>query len=355
MKANVLAMLGCLFMCAGAAAQQEKALDAPARGEVIDALVREMDAHYVFPEVAGRVAATLRQKQKDGGYDALATPDAFASALTADLRQSARDLHLRVKSSTAATAPEPAPQLQLQPTAEQEAAMAALIKADNYGIGGAHTLPGNVAYIELRGFARAKHSEPALAAAMSTLAGAEALIVDLRRNGGGDPQAVAFVSSYLFDKRTHLNDLYWRTEDRTEQFWTSHSVPGKKFGQRKPVYVLTSARTFSGAEEFAYNLKALKRAVIVGEVTGGGAHPGRMRWLTPHFSAFIPNGRAINPVTKTNWEGSGVAPDVVLPAADALPAAHKLALKSLGAAATNPRRKAALAAALAAAEAPAPR
>jgi C-terminal processing protease CtpA/Prc len=154
---------------------------------------------------------------------------------------------------------------------------------------------------------------------MSEVAGAAALIVDVRRNGGGDPGTVALATSYLFgDEPVHLNSLYWRAADRTDDFFTDPRVEGAKFGPSKPLWVLTSARTFSGAEEFAYNLQARKRATIVGETTGGGAHPGGIADLAQGFSAFVPRGRAINPITKTNWEGTGVKPDVAVAADHAL-------------------------------------
>jgi C-terminal processing protease CtpA/Prc len=151
----------------------------------------------------------------------------------------------------------------------------------------------------------------------------------VRRNGGGSPHTVAMLSSYLFDQPTHLNSLYWRERDRTDEFWTTREVRGKRFGQGKPVYVLTSRQTFSGAEEFSYNLKALKRATLVGETTGGGAHPGGVRRVHELFTVFVPTGRAINPVTRTNWEGTGVVPDVAVPADEALHRARELAAKAV--------------------------
>jgi hypothetical protein len=205
------------------------------------------------------------------------------------------------------------------------------IKAANYGIGKVDKLPGNIGYLEMFGFAPAKYAAEAVTAAMAKLADSDALIIDMRANGGGDPAGVAFLSSYLFDQRTHLNDLYWREGNRTDEFWTDPTVPGTKYGQRKEVYVLTGVRTFSGAEEFSYNLKQLKRATLVGETTGGGANPGGTRRLGNNFAAFVPSGRAINPITRTNWEGTGVAPDVMVPARDALVVAQKLALAKLAA------------------------
>jgi len=250
-----------------------------------------------------------------------------------------RDKHIRVRHS--ATVLEDR-QADRTPTAGERAAYLRTEQSRNFGVERVERLPGNIGYIELRGFASADIAGEAIAAAMSLVSHSDALIIDLRRNGGGDPATVALMSSYLFAERTHLNDMYWREGNRTEQFWTQDWVPGKRFDAKKPVYVLTSRRTFSGAEEFSYNLKNLKRATLVGETTGGGAHPGDMVKVAPHFQVFIPGGRAISPITKTNWEGTGVEPDVKVAADDALRVAQVMALKPLVAAHDDAGIKAAL-------------
>jgi C-terminal processing protease CtpA/Prc len=163
---------------------------------------------------------------------------------------------------------------------------------------------------------------------MNFLANVDALIFDLRGNGGGDPKMIAFISTYLFDEPTHLNDLYNRKEDSTTQYWTLPYVPGKRLSG-KPVFVLTSKRTFSGAEEFSYNLKNLKRATIIGEVTGGGAHPVSGHRIDDHFMIGVPFARAVNPISGTNWEGTGVTPDVEVPAAEALDVANEMASEQI--------------------------
>jgi hypothetical protein len=315
------------------------------RSEVVAGIAREMNARYVFPDVAAQVERALAAKARNNEYDRLDDPLQFAARLTADLQEVTHDKHIRVRYSIA-----PLPERAGQggaPTPTELVEERAREQGRNFGVERVERLPANIGYIDLRGFADLALSAPAITAAMTLVAHTDALIVDLRRNGGGDPATVAFMTSYLFDTRTHLNDLYWREGDRTEQFWTQDWVPGVRFGQQKPVFVLTSAGTFSGAEEFANNLKTQKRATLVGEVTGGGANPGDVQRLSAHFSMFVPSGRAVNPVTHSNWEGTGVAPDVAVPADQALRTAQLMALKGLAATARDPERDKAIAARIA--------
>jgi retinol-binding protein 3 len=302
-------------------------LDAKARTEVIEAIVKNLNDYYVFPEVAKKMEQAIRERVQKKEYDQVTSAKQFAGLLTDHLQQVSRDKHLRVQYSSQ---PIPKREGRQEPTPEEFERFNTSARRNNYGFEKIERLPGNIGYLDLRGFVDTEFGSETASAAMSYLSNADALIIDLRRNGGGSPAMVALISSYLFGPEpVHLNDLYWREGDTTRQWWTLPHVPGKRFGAKKPVYVLTSKRTFSAAEEFTYNLKNLKRATIIGETTGGGAHPGGGRRITDHFGMFIPTGRAINPISKTNWEGTGVKPDIDVPADHALKTAQVEALKKL--------------------------
>jgi C-terminal processing protease CtpA/Prc len=299
-------------------------VDASTRKAVIEQVTAAMNERYVFPEVAQQVAAALKDPARLAALQ-LDDATAFAKAMTDLLQGLTKDKHLRVMHSAS---PVPESRGDRPAAADIERAKADA-RRTNFGVERVERLPGNIGYLELRSFTSAEWAGPALAAAMTLLGHSDALIIDLRRNGGGDPATVALLSSYLLDERTHLNSLYFRPSNTTSQFWSQDWVPGTRFGGSKPVYVLTSRRTFSGAEEFSYNLKALKRGLTVGETTGGGAHPGELRKVGEHFRMFVATGRAINPITKTNWEGTGVSPDIASNADDALRVAQVHALQGL--------------------------
>ncbi|WP_255948650.1 S41 family peptidase [Streptomyces odontomachi] len=289
---------------------------------VVDETARLLVEHYVFPEVGEQLAGLLRRRLAEGAYD---VDDAatLAALVTTDMQSINGDLHLRLKHHD-----EPVP-----PDAGA-AALASMRREFETSLGGAprvELLDGRVAVLELapKLFPLEWCAEP-LAAAFTLAARADALILDLRRTTGGSPDTVAFVCGYLLDERTHLNTLHSRQGNRQDQFWSPPYVPGARFGGSKPLYVLTSGATFSGGEELAYDLQQLDRAQVVGEVTGGGAHPREGWTVHPHLEATIPVGRAVNPVSGTNWEGVGVQPDVPCPAADALDRAHALALGVIG-------------------------
>lgn len=330
----IVVMLAC---APGQGRENENALDAAERAQLVAVLGQKLRDRYVDPATGAALQATLTRKHAAGDYAGVHTRSALASILSSDLQVHSKDRHLRVMLETAVKTP--AHKRETSSRAER-------FKLDNYGIGEVLTLPGNIGYLELRGFIPLSFAKAPYADAMQRLSGSAALIVDLRRNGGGDPASVAYLSSYLFDKRTHLNDLRWRRGAQVDSFWTTPSVPGTKLAMSAPVFVLTSPQTFSAAEEFSYNLQQLKRATIVGEASGGGAHPGEVVELGEHFSAFISTGRAVNPISKSNWEGRGVQPDVAVPAAEALLEAQRLALAQLEARAVESADKARLTAQL---------
>jgi C-terminal processing protease CtpA/Prc len=307
---------------------------------VVEGLAAKLAKYYIFPDVAQKAGEALKAKLAKGGYDGTGTKKAFMELLSEDLRTFGNDRHFRVRFDPEFKEDEDDDK---PPTAKERAELQAMAARRGYGIAKAEILPGNVGLLDLRGFGPAEFVGPALSAAMTMLHGTEAFILDLRQNGGGSPETVAFLCSYFFDEgdNRHLNDIYNRPKDRTRQFWTV-AVPGPRYGGTKPVWVLTSGRTFSGGEECAYDFQTQKRAVLVGETTGGGANPGGPAVLGEGFVAFIPTGKAVNPVTRTNWEHVGVKPDVAVPAADALKVAHGAALRKLAAAEKDPEAKARL-------------
>ena len=299
-------------------------IDAATRARVIDGAIAQLNESYVFPETAKKMGDLVKSKQKKGDYDSITDGGAFAKMLTDNFQEVSHDKHLNVDFS-----PAPMPK---RPEGPPDADAIARYRKDmermNCGFDKAEILSGNVGYLKFNFFADPDVCGPTAVAAMNFLANVDAIIFDLRENGGGDPKMVAFLSTYLFSEATHLNDLWERKGDVTHQYWTLPYVPGKRL-DGKPAYVLTSKETFSGGEEFCYNLKNLKRATLIGETTGGGAHPVNGHRIDDHFMIGVPFARAINPISKTNWEGTGVEPDVKVPAADALATAQKLAAEKL--------------------------
>jgi hypothetical protein len=331
----VLGMLvGAPILLAQSAAQPpDLMLDAAARSEVIEGALKALNDGYVFPDVAKKMEEAIRARQQRHEYDTLTTGEQLAVTLTDHLRAVSKDRHLSVGYSRQVLPPEPAtPQPGARPTPEEQARLerqTVMAARQNFGFVRLERLPGNVGYVDFRAFMPVAIAGETAAAAMTFLASCDAVIFDLRQNGGGDPAMVAFLTSYLFSSQpVHLNDFYNRATGETRPSWTSAYVPGTRL-TNKDVYILTSERTFSGAEEFTYNLKYLKRATTVGETTGGGAHLVRGVRITDHFMVGVPSGRPINAVTQTDWEGVGVEPDVKVPAESALKTAHLMALEKL--------------------------
>ncbi len=341
MRTNCLLGLVALFLLwsvPSAGAQGGASFDASTRNRVIERALALLEEHYVFPDVAAKMAEAIRRSQREGKYDAIADPTVFRARLESDLRSVSKDKHLSVFHFAEAV-PEPADRP--EKAAEDRERFGEFLARQNHCFERVERLAGNIGYIDLRCFGPADAIAETAAAAFTFVGRTSAVIVDVRENTGGDPAGVALISSYLFDDPTHLNDVYFRPENRTQQFWTDASVAGRRLSGRD-VYILTSSRTFSAGEEFAYNLKHLKRATIVGEVTGGGAHPVSPHRIDEHFAIGVPFARSINPITGSNWEGTGVRPDENVPARQALAFAHLQALRKLRAGAVDGQAQAAL-------------
>lgn len=298
-------------------------IDRPLKQAMVDSLASFLNRNYVFADKAGAIGASIRKQLRKGAYDQITDPEELATALTRDLLAASKDKHLRVRFGNEQIALLRTDTTQGRITPEQLQAA----RSDNFGFYKLERLPGNIGYLDLRSFMGLDlpGAGATAVAAMNFLANSRAIIIDLRRNGGGSPDMIQLLSSYLFGSTQHLNDLRSRPENFTYQFWTLPYVPGATMPDL-PVYVLTSRKTFSGAEEFANNLRELKRATIVGEATGGGAHAGQGMILNDWFLIFMPTMQAINPVSKSNWEGTGVKAHVPVPADSALGVAHLLAL-----------------------------
>lgn len=294
-------------------------LDAAGRNRIIEAVLLALTQNYVYPEIAEKMAAAIHNNQQTGKYDHITDGGLLANQLGDDLLAVSHDRHLHVEWS-----PFKLPAHRQGPDPAAEARMQRELERNNCTFVKLEILPENVGYVKFNAFPAPGTCGPTVTAAMNFLANADALIFDLRDNGGGDPRMVALIATYLFDHPVHLSDIYNRREDSTTQYWTLPYVPGKRLAST-PAFVLTSGRTFSGAEDFAYNLQAIKRVTVIGETTGGGAHPTMLQRVDTHFSVAVPFARSINLITKTNWEGTGVKPDVHVTSTEALQAAQRLA------------------------------
>jgi len=315
-------VLGQVMVAPGA----EEPCDAKTQAEIIDSVAQALNEVYVFPEVAKQMEKHVRKQYKDKAYKELTTMRAFTEKLTEDLRSVSNDRHLGVR-----MVPEELLTSSHTDTitdAERERIFKAQAY-NNFAFKKIEIMPGNVGYLKLNGFNDATWAGATAIAAMNFMAHCDAIIIDLRDNGGGSPSMIQLISSYFFNEPQHLNSFYIRKEDTTQQFWTQAFVQGPRMAN-VDIYILTSSYTFSAAEEFTYNLKSMERATIVGETTGGGAHPVERR-IFPNLKVgmSLPFGRAINPVTGTNWEGTGIEPHIKTAREEALDVAYLEALKKL--------------------------
>ena len=305
------------------------------RSAIVDSVARVLAEQYVFADVGKKMAEHIRKQNKQGAYKDLNVLPDFTERLTNDLRSISHDRHLQVMTRP----PDEPVALTAADSAAEREHHREEARLDNYGFEKVERLSGNIGYIKFNMFYGAEIAAPTAIAAMNFVGNCDALIFDLRDNGGGNPSMIQLLTSYLYDEPQLLNTFEFRGKERLDQFWTHAYVPGPRLPD-VPVYVLTSNHTFSGAEEFSYNLKNLKRGTIVGETTGGGAHPVEfVQFAGLNVGVAVPNGRAINPITGTNWEGTGVKPDLECTAAEALDVARVEALKLLRDKASDPDRQ----------------
>lgn len=315
----------------------DRVIDAKFQLEVIDSVTQSLNEIYVFPDVAKKMEKYLRSQYKKKAYKDITSLVEFTQKLTDDLREISNDKHLWVRFASdemlaqfkGDTLTDEAKQCELDDK-----------RRDNFCFKEVKLLEGNIGYIDLRCFSEATDAGPTAIAAMNFLAYTDAIIFDLRQNGGGNPSMIQLISSYFFPEPVHLNSFYVRKTDSTQQFWTQAYVQGPRM-TNVDLYVLTSSYTFSGAEEFTYNLKNMERATIIGDTTGGGAHPIDVKPFPKlNCGMSLPFGRAVNPITGTNWEGTGIAPHIAVPQEQALDVAYVEALKKLEQKTEDPDRKA---------------
>jgi len=287
---------------------------------LVEAVIEQLASLYIFPERSTQAASLLRANLGAGVYHLPVGPD-LCARLSADLFETCADKHLRLIWHESAEAS--------QGEADLVAALREQFRLENHGIRRVERLPGNVGMVELTVIPEAAAAGAAIAAAMHLVQHTHALILDLRSTRGGAPDGVAFLCSFLFaDGEVHLSDIVEGSRGPTRQFWTAGYVPGPRYADR-PVYVLTSASTFSGGEGLAYDLQAHSRATVVGEVTRGGAHPSEVVSLSEHIELRLPVARTVNSVTGRDWEAVGVQPDIPAPADKALGIAHRAALERI--------------------------
>jgi len=334
LKISALMMLSIFSTASFSQAIAMYQLDKKARSEIVKVMTKKLNQLYVFPKTAKKTAAFLNQQLAVGAYAEIIDGKAFADKLTKDVQSINHDKHMRVRFTPPPPPPPPSENMSSMNNAVTELShrqdkLEQLTRArrnqeENYGFYKVERLEGNVGYLDLRYFSGNEKAKSTAIAAMQLLENTDALILDMRKNTGGSPDMVRFICSYFFAANTHLNSLYWREADFTEEYWTLDNVVGKRRVD-VPLYVLTSSGTFSGAEELSYNFKTQQRATLVGEVTGGGANPGGEVQINQLFAMFMPMGTAINPITKTNWEGVGVSPDIKISADKSFDKAYQLA------------------------------
>lgn len=335
---SLAAVLFLIALCLPAVAAPSAAAGPRA---TVDEVAAAIEGNFYDPLRAASLAAQLRAEAGQGRYDGYRDPRDLATALSQRLRS--EDNHFRVEwrdpaqSPPAArngAGPRPGPPPGAAPSPDADFAEAA--RRRNYGVRALETLPGNLGYLDLRELPDLDFADPAdparraLDAALAVLAGSDAVILDLRGNGGGAPSSVGYLTSAFTARGAPIyNNFRWRRDGRIE---SASEAPEQWYPQPRlevPLYVLISARTGSAAEALAYTLQAARRATVIGEASAGAANPGAEFALSRGYGVFVATGSPTNSVTGGNWEGRGVQPDIATAAAQALTAARTQALERI--------------------------
>lgn len=290
-------------------------LNSEERQRVIRAVIAILKEHYIDPAVAQKIEQALLAHEKARDYKAIEDGSMFAALLRRQLREVSGDMHFDVVYSR-----NPLPQSSTGPSPERMAAYRRAMEEYNCTFEPVQILPHKIGYLRLNSFPDPSICGATAKAAMAALNHSDALIFDLRENRGGYPSMVMLIASYLFDHPEYM----YNPGQMTEQCWTRSPVPGNRLAD-KPAFVLTSSRTFSGAEHFSYDMKMLKRGTLVGERTAGATDVGVFHRMDDHFGIGLSEVKVVNPYSEPDWAGAGVEPDIKVPAADALATAEKLA------------------------------
>jgi tetratricopeptide (TPR) repeat protein len=314
--AAVVACGLCLWHSAAEPRQLAGVAEVADRGDALRQVDSLVEQYYALPDKAKEYAESFRKLWRSGVYDSLGDSRMFAAKVTADLREITKDRHFLFRVVEPSDIGENAEGSLHHPVRYYR-----LRVRENTGFSRLEWLEGNVGLLEIRRFNSFSEAKEMMAAAMAFLANADAIILDIRENPGGSGD---YLSSFFLNHPTQLTGSYSRADDYCTEFWTL-ADPGAERRTEVPLFVLTSKRTFSAAESFAYDMKVRRRATLIGESTGGGAHSVDLFKIGKQFEIYIPTERAVNPVSLGNWEGTGVLPDVAVPAAAALDTAIILA------------------------------
>lgn len=295
-------------------------------GVLVDSVTKALNRWYIFPDKSALVEKTLKANYKKGLYNKANNSRELSMLLNTDIQATYKDKHLAVRYNPMmerhllTTTPDSIIKLEEEMMLQDD-------RNRNFDFIKVEKLPGNIGYLRWDGFAgNLTEVTPIMDGAFRFVANTKALIIDMRYNGGGSPQTVLAMENYFFDKKIPMTHIIDFNKDTLKQYID----PAKTtFKLKMPVYILTGKITFSGAEDFTYGMKHSKRAVVVGDTSGGGAHPTDGFLAGKGFIINIPTARSYSEYTKTDWEGTGVYPDFPIKSEKAMAKAQALILYDL--------------------------